>query len=374
MTADAVGGVWSYAMDLSAALAAHDVQVTIAVLGPPPTEAQAAAARRNVTLVTYPCKLEWMDDPWDDVAASGKWLLDLEAQVRPDAVHLNGYCHAHLPWRAPVLVVAHSCVCSWWRAVHGVDGPAALERYRRDVAAGLARAHMVVAPTAAMLAALEREYDVLPSTRVIPNGRLPVPSSQWPGPSFLETGNRKLETASGHLKQPFVFTAGRIWDEAKNIASVCAVAGCISWPLYVAGDAREPGGRQTDIGYARYLGRLEPADMDSWYARASIYALPARYEPFGLSVLEAASAGCALVLGDIRSLRENWSGAAMFVAPDNRRALSGAIERLINKDDQRAALASQAAARAGSFNAARMAEQYSAVYDQLMAGRLARAS
>ncbi len=33
--------------------------------------------------------------------------------------------------------------------------------------------------------------------------------------------------------------------------------------------------------------------------------LPARYEPFGLSVLEAALSGCALVLGDIPSLRES---------------------------------------------------------------------
>ena len=34
--------------------------------------------------------------------------------------------------------------------------------------------------------------------------------------------------------------------------------------------------------------------------------LPARYEPFGLSILEAALSGCALVLGDLPSLRELW--------------------------------------------------------------------
>ena len=44
----------------------------------------------------------------------------------------------------------------------------------------------------------------------------------------------------------------------------------------------------------------------------------ARYEPFGLAVLEAAQAGMRLVLSDIPSFRELWDGAATFVA--SRRA------------------------------------------------------
>ena len=63
------------------------------------------------------------------------------------------------------------------------------------------------------------------------------------------------------------------------------------------------------------LGRLSAGELADWYARAAIYALPARYEPFGLSALEAALSGCALVLGDIPSLREIWGDAALFVPP-----------------------------------------------------------
>ena len=54
--------------------------------------------------------------------------------------------------------------------------------------------------------------------------------------------------------------------------------------------------------------------------RAAIYALPARYEPFGLSILEAALSGCALVIGDIPSLREIWADAALFVPSDGHDA------------------------------------------------------
>lgn len=44
----------------------------------------------------------------------------------------------------------------------------------------------------------------------------------------------------------------------------------------------------------------------------TIYVHPALCEPFGLAVVEAAQAGCALVLSEIAPLRENWEGAALF--------------------------------------------------------------
>ena len=74
------------------------------------------------------------------------------------------------------------------------------------------------------------------------------------------------------------------------------------------------------VEHVRLLGKLSESELARHYARAAIYCLPARYEPFGLSVLEAALSGCALVLGDIPSLRENWTGAAEFAPPDDASA------------------------------------------------------
>src|SRR5690348_18505284 len=70
MTADAVGGVWTYAVDLARALGARGTRVTLAVIGPAPSEAQRAEARAIPTLDLreHPGRLEWMDDPWADVA------------------------------------------------------------------------------------------------------------------------------------------------------------------------------------------------------------------------------------------------------------------------------------------------------------------
>ena len=91
-------------------------------------------------------------------------------------------------------------------------------------------------------------------------------------------------------------------------------------------------------------------------------ALPARYEPFGLSLVEAAQAGCALVLGDIRSLREVWGDTALFVPPDNCRMLAATVESLIRDRELRRQMASLARARAHTFSPERMAAGYIDAY------------
>jgi len=351
MTADAVGGVWRYAVDLARELACCDVGTTLAVMGPQPTAAQRAEARdAQIDVVDRPYRLEWMDEPWDDVAGAGAWLLELEQEVQPSLVHLNGYAHAALPWSCPVMVVAHSCVRTWWRAVRREAPPPELDRYTCAVTAGLAAAQVVVAPTRAMAAALEGEYGALAPACVIPNGR------------YTTRG-----VSATPAKEQMVLAAGRIWDEAKNTGALCAIADKLAWPVYVAGDPQRPDGRCGRLSGVHLLGRLSSEELAGWYDRASIYALPARYEPFGLSVLEAASAGCALVLGDIPSLRENWNGAAVFVPPDDHPALASAIGQLIARPDERARFARAAAERATAFTIDHTAGEYLQLYHSLIA-------
>jgi glycogen synthase len=353
MTADAVGGVWRYSVDLARALLAHGVNTTLAVMGPAPSRAQhREAALAGIPVVSGAYRLEWMDDAGRDVELAGDWLLALEQVIRPHLVHLNGYAHAGLQWMAPVLVVAHSCVRTWWKAVKGTNAPDQYERYTSSVGTGLRAANALVAPTQAMLAALADEYSVDAAglnAQVIPNG--------CRGPA--------RKAPDWRTKKPFVLSAGRVWDEAKNIRSLCAVAPQVTWPVYVAGDDRGPDGTDIDLTPVRRLGVLPAARLRGWYRRASIYALPARYEPFGLSVLEAARAGCALVLGDIPSLRENWDGAAVFVAPDDRPGLVAAIERLIGDQQTRRAIARRAWARSTALSIDRTATEYLHLYDRL---------
>ena len=176
MTADAVGGVWGCALELARGLAGAGSEVVLAIMGPPATPEQLgdAAAIDGVVIVEGSFDLEWMPGADEDVQRAGAWLLELDAAYAPDIVHLNGYAHGSLRWRAPVLVVAHSCVLSWWRAVHGEEAPAEWDGYRRRTAAGLRAADLVVAPTRAFLRTVEALYGPGLRARVIWNGKNPA--------------------------------------------------------------------------------------------------------------------------------------------------------------------------------------------------------
>jgi glycosyltransferase involved in cell wall biosynthesis len=260
-------------------------------------------------------------------------------------VHLNGYCHAALPWRAPPVVVAHSCVLSWWRAVLGAPAPPRYRRYHAEVARGLAAAALVIAPTMAMLAYLDAHYGTPPAARIISNAR----------------DRRRFFPAA---KEPFVFAAGRLWDQAKNLAALLEAAPRVPWPILVAGPGARPRGVARGI---TPLGCLRGDEIAEWLSRAAIYALPARYEPFGLSILEAGLSGCALVVGDIPSLREVWRDAALFVPPDDSAALAAAIAGLIDDAALREAMGARARRRAVRFRPLAMARLYLAAYRAALA-------
>lgn len=344
MTADTIGGVWSYALGLCSAL--PQTRFVLATVGPRPTQAQRRDTGRldNVVLAESDYRLEWMPDGGADLAASLDWLRSLVARHAADIVHVNGYAHAVLGVDCPVVCVAHSDVASWWEAVHRSAPPAEWDGYRERVAAGLNAATRIVAPSRAVLRDLERHYPRPPGhTEVIPNG---------------------VDLAAFSLlpKRPVVTAAGRLWDAAKNLLALEAVAPGLVWPVEIAGDAERPESGTVSFGSLHLLGRLSRAEMARLLGEASIFAAPAFYEPFGLAILEAAAAGCALVLGDIPSLRENWDGAARFVHPNDRAELRSAINRLIANVGERVRLAMSARCRARQFTLDRMARAYDALY------------
>jgi glycogen synthase len=239
----------------------------------------------------------------------------------------------------------------------------------------LRRADLIVAPTRAMLAALNRTYGDFGHARVIFNGRDSAP------PEIRSSSARIVQPALEHIpvredaprylsaeKESFVLSVGRLWDEAKNAAALAAVAPKLPWPVRLAGETHGPDGVTTMIlQNVELVGQRSAREIADDYRRAAIYALPARYEPFGLSVLEAALSGCALVLGDISSLRELWSGVASFVPPDNTNLLRAELIDLIGNPYRRQIMGLQAQQRAHRFSVARMTAGYLSAYDDLLA-------
>jgi glycogen(starch) synthase len=350
MTADNLGGVWNHALELAQGLQRHRCVIHLVVFGQKFSAAQSTevARLRNVRCTESDLRLEWMDEPWDDLHVAGELLQRLASEIKPAVIHLNGYTlAAEVKWSVPIIIGAHSCVLSWWNAVKREPAPPWLSRYRQEVSRGLEAADAVVAPTAAMLNDLRRIYNVDFAGEVIENGIDPAPFSIG-------------------AKAPQILSAGRFWDEAKNLQLLDYIANKVEWPILVAGEVVPPGSKcQCCSSHVCALGKLDSSVLREEMSRTSIYVAPALYEPFGLAVLEAALSGCALVLADIASFRELWNGAAVLIDPCDSLAWAAQLNRLIRDEKARLELAERAHMRAKWFNRTRMSARYYGLYARL---------
>jgi glycosyltransferase involved in cell wall biosynthesis len=347
MTTDAVGGVWTYATALASTLAAMEAEVYLVTIGPSPRRNQRSMLRdARVRLIESPLALEWDDPAGDDLPNARRYLEYLENAIQPDIIHLNSFREATFNWFAPVLVVAHSCVNSWGVACNDTEwlSEPKWQHYTFAVAAGLNRAQTWVSPSQAFHDVICGLYRPSSPGTVIWNGT-------HSGPSFADQ------------KRRFILAAGRMWDSAKNFATLARASEGLDWPVLVAGPTSEF--RSNNAGALTSIGNLSRSALDARMQHAAIFVSPARYEPFGLSVLEAASAGCALVLSDIPTFRELWSGAALFVDPNDDRALHRALAGLCADDAERARLQLAARQRSRRYSLPQTAGLYRALYRHL---------
>jgi glycosyltransferase involved in cell wall biosynthesis len=350
MTADAVGGVWQYALDLAEGLRPHGVGIDLAVLGPAPSPDQEAMAERTgVRLIPTDLPLDWTAASQDEVLEAGRAIARMAAIGDPDIIHLNSPAlAAGASFPAPVVAICHSCVATWWQAVR--SGPLPDEfNWRADlVRRGYLSADMLLAPTAAFAQATAQTYGLEMPPVVVHNGR------------------RAVQPTAVAAAEVFAFTAGRLWDEGKNLVTLDRAAKRLSIPVLAAGSLHGPNGAQVSARHVKALGRLTDAEIAKHLSAKPIFVSVAHYEPFGLAVLEAAQAGCALILSDIPTFRELWDRAALFVSPGDDEALAQAIEKLAQDANERARLGRLAQDAAKAYGLERMSTNVLSVYRSLL--------
>jgi glycogen synthase len=351
MTADPGSHVWPFTLDLVAGLGEQGVEVVLATLGARPCAEQRREARAipNVMLAESDYKIEWMAEPWEDLVEGGDWLVGLSHRYGVDVVHCNHLAHGHLPWDVPVLTVAHACKLSFMEAVSaGADESD--ERYAREVSRSLRGATAIVAPSRTMLETLQRLYGPIGDGTVIYSARRAMPHT----------------TAR---KEPHIFCApARRHDAAVNTAALGKIAGSVPWPIHVAGRIEPCEDDILPVQNVDVLGPLSARALSAWLRRSAIFVMPARYEPSGLSVLNAARAGCALVLSDIPSLRELWGEAALFVPVDDDSALAATLTMLAGDSQARGSMARAARRRALDYSYERCVREYLLAYRVLRGG------
>ncbi len=346
MTADAIGGVWTYALDLAGALGAAGAVVRIATLGPGPrADQRAEVRRRGLDVVETGFALDWLAQGPEAVRAAAAGVALLARRFGADVAHLNApalVAAARFP--CPTVVVNHSCLATWWARVHGTPLPPRYAWCSALTGEGLAAADVAVVPTHAFGTLVEAAHGLARAPRAVHNGR-DLPAVTAPAKVIDE-----------------VFTAGRLWDEGKNVAALDRAAGRLPYPARAAGETTKPGGGVTRFTALDVVGVWSGERMRRHLAAQPVFVAPTRYEPFGLAILEAAQAGCALVLNDIASLRELWDGAALFVDADDEADLAEAIAHVFTEPDARRALGAAARTRAATYSVGAMAAGMASAY------------
>lgn len=120
-------------------------------------------------------------------------------------------------------------------------------------------------------------------------------------------------------------------------------------------DARYPeaeaAAREVRLGDAvEWRGYVDGPGLVRAYREAAVFALPSRYEGFGLPVIEAMACGTPVVCGNGSSLPEVAGDAAALVPPDDEGEIAAAVVRVLTDPAHAAALRERGLHRAAQFS------------------------
>ena len=352
MTTDTIGGVWTFSSELVSGLLETGSELFLISFGRNANDEQERWVADTLArwdgrfqFTGSDAPLEWMQNN-DRAFLDAAKLLDKAASAfRPHVLHSNQFCFGALAGTIPRLVTTHSDVLSWAEACRDEQLPESkwLRNYRTLVQDGLDGADAVIAPTQSMLDGLSRHFRVRSeAARVIPNGR-------------------SLTRPQGKSRRLQAVVAGRVWDEAKNIAMLEDVTSPM--PINIAGECCFEGQGSTP-GKLLHLGSLDQNDLLTLFAESAVYICTSKYEPFGLAALEAALCGCAILANDLASLREVWGDAALYFK--DVASLSEALCWVSRDATYLEEMQARSQARARIYSRDRMVAEYSGLYQLLV--------
>jgi glycosyltransferase involved in cell wall biosynthesis len=192
-----------------------------------------------------------------------------------------------------------------------------------------------------------------------------VPHGVYRPPSFLERRKR----------EKIILFVGAL-QARKNVARLVEAfeSAPSDWRLILAGASTGYGSEAIleRIRASRcqqriqIIGYISPAELQTLYSRASIFAFPSLDEGFGIPVLEAMSQGVPVIISNRPSLKEIAGDAALMVDPYRTEELESALERLIGDPDLREEYAGRGRRCAELYSWERTVRETYRVYRELL--------
>jgi glycosyltransferase involved in cell wall biosynthesis len=256
--------------------------------------------------------------------------------------------------RRPVLLHFHAGMGDI-EAFVGRLGPVRRGLFRTS----LRLATLVLAVSAETARMMERSFG-LEGIAVIPNAVPPMApdelaASESPGESVLYLGGFANPVKGG---EPFLAAVEDTAGEFPHTPFVLAGAGD------PPGSLVELAARRPNVSWAGWLG---PEAKRRQLARCAVFVLPSLSEGLPVALLEAMAWGRAIVatrVGGVPEVVADGAQALLVPAGDSD-ALSGAMELLLRRPEERERLAAAARERAAAFNESEVCDRLDSLYREL---------
>ena len=340
---------WPLLISLAQALAELDVRIHLVPtrLGLDEQQREDAAAVPGLVLIEPGLGLDPRHADPACLMDARRDLAQLARELDVELVQVDLPALADARFPCPVVALHLGCPVTRWEAVHAGPLPDPFAWRSELIRAGLEAADVVICPSLAHAQRVKNRFALRETPYVVHAGRAPLP-------------------VSGSAQHDYVLTAGALWDESSNLAVLDAAASRIGVPVRAAGPVRSPKGDEVMFDNLHCLGNLGEEEIARWLSARPVFVSTALYDPLGLSILLAASAGCPLILSDIPDFRELWDEVAMFVDPNDEKGFSDAIGHLVGDDFERAVIGRAARERAARHSPRAMAAQMAAIYRSLL--------
>ncbi len=339
----------------------HQYDVFVSELPPRPERVDGAA--RGLDNVRFLLTGAHLQRPSLRIAWEQSVLPMELARLRPDLVHGLAYA-LPLGWPGPAVVTIFDL--SFLRF------PETLRRGSRLYLAtatrlSARRARRIVTISRAIRADIVRLLNVDPAKVEV---AYPAVDERYrPAPRAELDAFRQAR----QLPDDFVFSLGTLEPRKNMVGLLEAYAGLPRPrpPLYLAGGE---GWAYTPIFTrirelrlerdVRLVGFVPESELPLWYNAARLFAYPSLYEGFGLPVLEAMACGTPVITSNVASLPEVGGQAALLVAPDDRSALTNALQRVLDDADLRRAMSAAGRVQASQFRWEAMVDRTVSAYNR----------
>ncbi|MGC9221051.1 MAG: glycosyltransferase family 4 protein [Solirubrobacteraceae bacterium] len=375
------GGLGSHVAKLTAALAAHGMEVHVVTRGStalPGEELVRGVRVHRVASSPLPTEL----------GAFLRWVIrmnrSLERAARQlcetrkfDVLHSHDWLVGDAAWRLsinqglPLVTTIHST--EFGRHQGWVQQPPQSQIHRAERMAARSADHVITCSDFMKEQVADAFGVAQRKLSTIPNGVDPQDLTAEPEPEL-----RALRARHARPGEPLVLLAGRLVYEKGFHLALEALAQLVAEGLplrfLVAGaglaqDDLKRQSRQLGLdGVGSFAGWVPQATLASLYSVADVCVVPSIYEPSGLVALEAMAAGCPCLAADTGGLREivpdDGLGGVRFAAGEPM-ALATGLRELLADDARRARIGARGRMHALAFTWTDVAHQTAGVYEKL---------